>query len=326
MHAMYSMAKGVLSNSFESLRAPVLRGAKRMAAHISLDLWSSRASKSYGAVLIHGLTDSFEMVQRCLMCREFTSIHHTGEEIKNMIDVALQEANLTVNDIGRAVHDKGANVVKGAREATLKSHLCTAHGLQRSVAVALKKVPLMRTSLQLASRAVQFFNKSNVASGKLRVKQQTLGLFPHKLIQSNATRWSSQHAKADRVCEQRPAFESLWQEDDHRPVKDRIFAPEVRLIASDFDHLIDFCAIMDPIRQVTIMNTDMGCYGVGALMPGGAWLPSNRKRVCTPSSMTRQGHCGAAGRGGHQLPRGAFYLQAEARPPPYSHRHPCHPR
>lgn len=252
MHAMYRMGKGLVSSIFDKLRSDEPKWAKGMAAHISLDLWTSMASKSYGAVIIHYMDDSFSLGSKVLLCREIIDKHHTAVEIKAMMDVALQEANLTIAHIGRGVHDSGSNVVKAAKDATLTSHLCTAHGLQRCVAAGLKASPGMRGSLKQSSRVVKYFNKSNVGQAYFKEKQKELNLFSHKLIQSNHTRWHSHDAKATRCAEQRPALEGVWSVDNLRPEDKRIFPADARLTDLDFANLVDFSSCMDGIRQVTV--------------------------------------------------------------------------
>lgn len=53
MRAMYGRARELMVEFLGPVLTEKPRGARSMAAHISLDIWSSRALQSYMAILLH---------------------------------------------------------------------------------------------------------------------------------------------------------------------------------------------------------------------------------------------------------------------------------
>jgi len=100
---------------------------------------------------------------------------------------------------------------------------------------------------------VAHVHKSNVATADLKEKQQQLGLFEHKLIQSNATRWNSTHDMADRVVEQRPAIDGMYAADDHRPPDKQLYEAGKRITAADYTMLTDMSITLRAFREVSIV-------------------------------------------------------------------------
>jgi hypothetical protein len=97
---------------------------------------------------------------------------------------------------------------------------------------------------------VGFVHKSNVASADLREHQKKLGLYEHKLIQSNATRWNSTHDMADRVVEQRAAVEAMYADDDKLPRHKQVYEREKRLESVDYEVLTDCSTTLRSFKEV----------------------------------------------------------------------------
>jgi hypothetical protein len=218
---------------------------------------------------------------------EFKSKHHTTDQIAALVRDALATAGLPHHAIFRAVHDAARNMIAGVRAADLNSVLCTAHQLQRTIVGAMAKAEnlndhlgrvkvrprltqpvaaLMRSYGHLlilpmlvyvvcVQGFVRLVHKSNVACADLREHQQRLGLFQHKLIQSNATRWNSTHDMSERVVEQRAAIQAMYAKDDTLPPKQRLYDVDDRLKDDDFNVLIDVSATLRPFRKVSCFST-----------------------------------------------------------------------
>lgn len=95
---------------------------------------------------------------------------------------------------------------------------------------------------------MKLVHKSNVVSADLREHQKRLGMYEHKLIQSNATRWNSTHDMADRVVEQQAAIEAMYAADIH-PTQP-LYEKEKRLEPEDFDLLTDCSTTLRSFKEV----------------------------------------------------------------------------
>jgi len=88
----------------------------RECVHFSLtsDIWSSRTSEAYILLIIHYLTDNFDMKAMTLRCAPFSNVRHTGIEIANIIRNFLEDANLCLSGIVVYVTDNASNATKSA--------------------------------------------------------------------------------------------------------------------------------------------------------------------------------------------------------------------
>ena len=99
--------------------------------HFSLtsDIWSSRTNEAYISLIIHYLTDNFDMRNVTLRCAPFSNVRHTGIEIANIIRNYLEDANLCLSDIVVYVIDNASNAKKSATELSVNHQGCVAHRL-----------------------------------------------------------------------------------------------------------------------------------------------------------------------------------------------------
>eukprot|EP00952_Eustigmatos_sp_NYUAD-ZCMA_P012961 51772-Eustigmatos_ZCMA.PRE.1 len=259
MRAMYKRARERMTERLSGFRPdpPVGRYARPIASCITLDGWSSRANRHYVAILLRTLDYNFNMETKCLNVIEFKSKNHTADQITALIDQALADAEMPKSGVFRAVHDAANNMIAGVRGSDLDSILCIAHQIQRCIVGSLSKVPDMSESLKRVKAFVTHVHKSNVASADLKEKQTALGMFEHKLIQSNATRWNSTHDMADRLVEQRPALDAMYAADDHRAPNKQLYELPKRITPADYTILTDMSISLRAFREVSVaMQSD----------------------------------------------------------------------
>jgi hypothetical protein len=156
------------------------------------------------AILFPTLDKNFDLKERCLLIVEFIAKHHTGTEIGLLVKDALQRNGLAMSVISTATSDSGANVVKGLKDLGIANPRCTAHQLQRVIVRSIAKVNELKTALRRAKATVTLFTKSNVALAYMKEKMQEMNKPVRKLVQSNATRWSSFADSAESVVRAYP--------------------------------------------------------------------------------------------------------------------------
>ena len=219
MHAMYEDAVKATRRELECLTPAeddgegggggLPWGARPLSAHISLDIWSSRALTSYLAVLLHTLNKNFDLKERCLLIVEFVAKHHTGTEISLLVKDALERNGLAMSVISTATSDSGSNVVKGLKDLGIANPRCTAHQLQRVIIRSIGKITEVKAALKRAKATVTLFTKSNVALAYMKEKMVEMNKPLKKLVQSNATRWSSFADSAESVIHAYPVRASV---------------------------------------------------------------------------------------------------------------------
>ena len=103
----------------------------RECKHFSLtsDVWTSRTSEAYISLMLHYLTDTFDMKVMTLRCAPFSNVRHTGIEIANVIRNSLEDANLCLSDLVMYVTDNASNAKASATELSANHQGCVAHTL-----------------------------------------------------------------------------------------------------------------------------------------------------------------------------------------------------
>ncbi|KAA0717650.1 hypothetical protein E1301_Tti014573 [Triplophysa tibetana] len=149
------------------------------------------------------------------------------EEVEEKFDFSLRD------DVQAMVHDNAANVVKAIRileeRHGVASLPCDGHTTQLIVNHALKDSRINK-ALGGARSLVGYFHRSDVATMKLKLKQEQMGTAHHKLTQDVAVSWNSSYDMITRLLEQR------W------PVTPTLSDPEVTRAAK---HYLDMKADLE---------------------------------------------------------------------------------
>jgi hypothetical protein len=141
------------------------------------DVWTSVAIEAYLGVTCHYITDDWDMKSICLTTMPLQD-RHTGSNIAEWLEEVVARFEIPPSNIIAIVHDNGANVVAAARILEEKngwsSVRCTGHTLQLVINAALKH-PSIEKAVGAARCLVEHLKKSELASGKLKAKQQQMG-------------------------------------------------------------------------------------------------------------------------------------------------------
>ena len=113
----------------------------RECVHFSLtsDIWSSRTSEAYISLIIHCLTDNFDMKVVILRCALLSNVRHAGIEIANILRNSLEDANLCLSDIVVYVTDNASNATKSATELSVNQQGCIEHTLHLVVQIFIPR-------------------------------------------------------------------------------------------------------------------------------------------------------------------------------------------
>lgn len=132
---------------------------------------------------------------------------HTVDNITLWIEEVAKKFDFSLHDDVQAiVHDNAANVVKALRILEEKHDVvslrCAGHTTQLIVNNALKE-PRISKALGAARSLITYFHSSEVATQKLKLKQEQMGTPQHKLSQDVPVRWNSSFYMIKRLLEQR---------------------------------------------------------------------------------------------------------------------------
>ncbi|CAM4573621.1 unnamed protein product [Leuciscus chuanchicus] len=163
------------------------------------------ATEAYLGVTCHYIIDDWEMQSICLTTLPLQD-RHTASIIAEWLEQVVARFEIPPSKIIAIVHDNGANIVAAANILEEKhgwfSVRCTGHTLQLVINAALKH-PSIEKPVGAARCLVEYFKKSELASSKLREKQQQMATPEHSLVQDISTRWNSTFYMISRLLEQR---------------------------------------------------------------------------------------------------------------------------
>ena len=94
---------------------------------LTSDVWSSRTSEAYISLMVHYLTEDFEMKVVTLRCAPFSIVRHTDSEIASISKDSLKDANLSLSKMVVYVTDNASNAVKSARDLSVNHQGCNHH-------------------------------------------------------------------------------------------------------------------------------------------------------------------------------------------------------
>ncbi|XP_015597425.1 zinc finger BED domain-containing protein 1-like [Cephus cinctus] len=166
--------------------------------------WSSRSTKSFVTVTVHGIDSEWKWFTFTLETIEFAD-RHTAVTSREHRENILLRCNLS-NKIVGIVHDNASNITCAVRtsKSVGESVPCVAHTLQCAIhrGLALEE---LKSVIEKVSSIVAHFKHSNVATTALINHQRSLKLLEHRLIQSCRARWNSTFYMLERILEQRQA-------------------------------------------------------------------------------------------------------------------------
>lgn len=233
---------------------------------LTTDAWTSIATESYLGVTCHYINENWEMVS-FVLCTLPLEDRHTGDNIALWIEEVAKKFDFSLHDDVQAiVHDNAANVVKALRILEEKhgvvSLRCAGHTTQLIVNNALKE-PRISKALGAARSLVTYFHSSEVATQKLKLKQEQMGTPQHKLSQDVPVRWNSSFYMIKRLLEQR------W------PVTAALSDPEVTkaakhyldMKADQWSILEDLHQALEPFEQATVFLSGEAYVTISVLPP-----------------------------------------------------------
>ncbi|XP_059184868.1 zinc finger BED domain-containing protein 4-like [Centropristis striata] len=186
---------------------------------LTADVWTSRATEAYLGVSCHFLTEDWKMKTLNLSTMPLEE-RHTGANIMTWMEEVLAKFDILPTKIKAVVHDSGSNMVAAMRLLEEKhgwaSIRCAGHTLQLIVNTALKETTISR-ALGVARHLVEHFKRSELASTKLKMKQEQMNVKQHALIQDVSTRWNSTFHMIERLLEQRWPLTATLSDPDVTP-------------------------------------------------------------------------------------------------------------
>ncbi|KAJ4949074.1 hypothetical protein JOQ06_020592 [Pogonophryne albipinna] len=257
-----------LEKAYQCVLDDLKGNLKKRSSKITLttDAWTSIATEAYLGVTCHYINENWEMVS-FVLCTKPLEDRHTGDNIALWIEEVAEKFDFSLHDDVQAiVHDNAANVVKALRILEEKhgvaSLRCAGHTTQLIVNHALKELRINK-ALGAARSLVTYFHSSEVATLKLKLKQEQMGTPQHKLSQDVPIRWNSSFYMIKRLLEQR------W------PVTATLSDPEVTkaakhyldMRADQWSILGDLHQALEPFEQATVFLSGEAYVTVSVLPP-----------------------------------------------------------
>ena len=257
-----------MEKAYQHTLEDLKKDLKKRSSKITLttDAWTSIATEAYLGVTCHYINDNWEMVS-FVLCTKPLEDRHTAENIARWIEEVAEKFDFSLlDDVLAIVHDNAANVVKALRileeRQGVASLRCAGHTIQLIVNHALKE-PRINKALGAARSLAGYFHSSDVATLKLKLKQEQMGTAQHKLTQDVAVRWNSSYYMIKRLLEQR------W------PVTATLSDPEVTNAAK---HYLDMKSdqlrlleelqqALEPFEQATVFLSGEAYVTVSVLPP-----------------------------------------------------------
>ncbi|XP_016891160.2 LOW QUALITY PROTEIN: zinc finger BED domain-containing protein 1-like [Cynoglossus semilaevis] len=234
-----TLSQALLPNMYEKLRAEVFVKIKNASAVcLTTDCWTSVTSTSYMSVTCHYVQD-FVMTSHLLDCFVLTDRHTSAHLLSELKRVANEWG---VSDkVVACVTDNARNIVAAVGDQLHWDHIpCFAHVLNLIVRAALKEI---QDILQKIKAVVEYFQRSTVASDKLKAIQQQMGQEQLCLRQDVATSWNSTYYMLKRFIEVKdPAIFTLVL----------INAPVSALSTEECEIVQETVDILKPFEEVTV--------------------------------------------------------------------------
>lgn len=174
---------------------------------VTSDIWTSRSTNAYISIMLHYVSEAFDIKTVTLRCAPFSTERHTGEAIAHMIRTSLEEAGLSEEKLVVYVTDNASNAVKSGRDLGVNHFGCIAHTLNLIVQKCIRykcgngdqssgdnsSKYLMKTSnaINTLRDYVKFFSCSTAGAQWLKTSMEGSNVPPKKIPLDVATRWNS---------------------------------------------------------------------------------------------------------------------------------------
>lgn len=219
------------------------------AVSVTSDMWTCQHNnQSFLSFTAHWITSDFILKHGVLAMKPFEG-SHTGTNIAKELNHIAEKWNIPHNKMHLIVHDSGANMIKGVRDAEYESAKCFIHSLQRAVEESLKSQMEIIQTIAAARRIVTHFNHSGIAQEKLKLIRQELNLPNHQLVQDVSTRWNSTYYLMQRLLEQKRAV-SLYIT-DHESL--------TNLTPSQWELMEECIKLLKPFEEITKITSSGIC-------------------------------------------------------------------
>ncbi|XP_023223466.1 zinc finger BED domain-containing protein 4-like [Centruroides sculpturatus] len=224
--------------------------SRATAVSVTSDMWTCQHNnQSFLSFTVHWISPEFILEHGVLAMKPFSG-SHTGTNIAKELNAIAERWNIPHSKIHLLVHDSGANMIKGVRDAEYDSANCFIHSLQRAVKESLKSQTEITQMVVAARRIVTHFNHSGIAQEKLKCIRQELNLPNHQLVQDVSTRWNSTYYLMERLLEQKRAV-SLYIT-DHESLNN--------LTPSQWELMEQCIKLLKPFEEITkITSSGISC-------------------------------------------------------------------
>lgn len=177
--------------------------------HFSLtsDVWSSRTGEAYISLMVHYLTEDFDMKVVTLKCTPLSNVRYSGVEIAHIIKNSLEDANMCLNDMVVYVTDNTPDAVKSATELSVNHQGCVAHMFnlivqkfirskngdtnQPSLHATAEQLGKIVGAIATVREYAKYFANSTIGSQWLNERMQRVNQPPKKIPLDVVTRWNS---------------------------------------------------------------------------------------------------------------------------------------
>ncbi|XP_034542641.1 zinc finger BED domain-containing protein 4-like [Notolabrus celidotus] len=170
------------------------------------DIWSSDVSQmSMLSLTAQWIDENFEMKRAVLHAQEFAG-SHTGAAIASAFDSMFAQWKIKKDNVHVVLRDNARNMQKAMDECGVKSLGCMAHTLQLAVHNGVLSQRSISDCVAIGRKIVGHFRHSQLATSRLRIIQQELGMKPKMLQQDVTTRWNSTFYMMKSLLDQKRAL------------------------------------------------------------------------------------------------------------------------
>ena len=199
----------LLRTAFTDTQFAIKRMIQKECDYYSLtsDIWTSRTSEAYISLMVHFITEDFDMRVVTLRCAPFSDVRHTGLAIANIVKQSLEDANMSLEKTVVYVTDNAGNAKKSATTLGVNHQGCVAHSLnlivqkfirgkgEDSTQTAIDDVPdrlkEVLHAIQLLREYAKYFGNSTIGSQWLKQSMERCNEGNKKIPLDVVTRWSS---------------------------------------------------------------------------------------------------------------------------------------
>lgn len=209
-HFSHTAIPSLYASTREKVYRELQEGVKFFSA--TTDLWSSESLHPYISYTIHYIDPLWQYRSICLQTA-FLPSDHTGENLAEALETALNTWGLNANQQVCITTDSGANIVRACNILAWRRLSCFGHNLNLAVSKSIKDDPRISRALSLTHKIVSSFSTSWKRRRELNKVQVEKNLPQHSLISDCPTRWGSMESMISRFLEQEEAVRAVLSSD-----------------------------------------------------------------------------------------------------------------